>query len=127
MLQDAQPLIHYAPAGRATACGQSTDDAIHTEEVELVANCHECIAAAAAPLACPGGCGDALACSCYLDGYNAGLAAALATLPDVAARSPGNPPAAPAPAGQPPRQRAELLQERQKSGAAPESREGGAE
>ena len=70
--------IHYATNSQLTACGLSTDHAIHADEPELVAGCQECLDAAAAPLSCPGGCGDDLACSCYVDGYNAGLAAALA-------------------------------------------------
>ena len=78
-------MIHYTTNGRLTACGASTDYAVHTDEPELVAgsSCQECLDAAGEPLACPGGCGDALACSCYLDGYNAGLAAAIAALGKV--------------------------------------------
>ena len=76
-------IVHYAPSTTKTVCGQSTDFAVHTDEPELVAGCQECIAAADVPAGCPGGCGDALACSCYLDGYNAGLAAAVAALGKV--------------------------------------------
>ena len=73
-------MIHFATNGRRTACGASTQDVVHSDEADQVAGCLDCLDAAGAPLACPGGCGDALACSCYLDGYNAGLAAAIAAL-----------------------------------------------
>ena len=72
--------VHFARTCRQTACGLPTDFAIHTDEPALVSDCPECImAASVAPTGCPGGCGGDLACSCYLDGYNAGLAAALAS------------------------------------------------
>ena len=53
-------MIHYTTNGRLTACGASTDYAVHTDEPELVAgsSCQECLDAAGEPLACPGGCGD---------------------------------------------------------------------
>ena len=70
--------VHYATNSRLTACGLSTDFAIHTDEPEMVTQCNPCLAAAGEMDGCPGGCGGALACSCYVDGYNAGLAAALA-------------------------------------------------
>ena len=49
-------MIHYVTNDRLTACGASTDYAVHTDEPELVAGCQECIiAAAAVPAeACPG-------------------------------------------------------------------------
>ena len=72
-------VIHYARNARATACGASTDYATWTDEPEAVAGCGECLDAAAAPAGCPGGCDAGLwACTCYVAGYNAGLAAALA-------------------------------------------------
>ena len=59
-----QPTVHYTTNGRITVCGLSTDYATWTDEPEQVSSgCQECIAAAAAPLACPGGCG-AARCSC---------------------------------------------------------------
>ena len=60
MLQDAHPPIHYATNGRRTACGASTQEAVHSDEVDAVRGCQEC-----------------------LDGYNAGLAAAMASLGTV--------------------------------------------
>ena len=80
---DAHQVLHYATNGRRTACGLLTDYTIHTDEPETVAGCVECLDAAGEPLACPGGCGDDLACSCYVEGYNAGLAAATAALGKV--------------------------------------------
>ena len=78
--------IHYATNSRLTACGLSTDFAIHTNEPQTVTQCNPCLAAAGEMEGCPGGCGGALAdsdgflaCSCYLAGYTAGLAAALAS------------------------------------------------
>ena len=72
-------MIHFATNGRLTACGLSTDHAVHADEPEMVVGCQECLAAATVPLGCPGGCDSSLlACSCYVAGYNAGLVAALA-------------------------------------------------
>ena len=77
--EEGRYTVHYTTNGRTTVCGASTDFATWTDEPEQVSSgCQECLDAAATPVGCPGGCGDALACSCYVDGYNAGLAAALA-------------------------------------------------
>ena len=65
-------VIHFATTATATACGASTDYATWTDEPEGVAGCGECLAAAAAPTGCPGGCGDAVSCFCYGVGYVAG-------------------------------------------------------
>ena len=67
-------MIHFATNARATACGASTDYAVHTDEPELV-DCQECLAAAA-PVACPGGCGSAAQdCSCFHAGWDAAMVA----------------------------------------------------
>jgi hypothetical protein len=64
--------VHYTTNGRQTACGLSTDYATWTDEPEQVTGCGECLAAAAAPVGCPGGCGDAVSCFCHGVGYVAG-------------------------------------------------------
>ena len=72
---DAHQVLHYATNGRRTACGLLTDYTIHTDEPETVAGCVECLAAAA-PVACPGGCGDAAQdCSCFHAGWDAAMVA----------------------------------------------------
>ena len=76
-------MIHYTTNGRLTECGTSTQDVVHSDEVELVAGCIQCLAAAAAAAACPcpGGCGGAHECRCFAAGYNAGLSIAFGLRP----------------------------------------------
>ena len=77
-LFDAEPCVHYAPTGRLTACGLSTDYAVHTAERDVVSGCSECLAAAAAvPPQCTSCHYDY--CFCFEAGFAAGLAAALAS------------------------------------------------
>ena len=65
--------VHYAPAGRLTACSLSTDYAVHTDERDLVDGCGECLAAAAlVPQKC-GSCGYDY-CDCFEAGFAAGVA-----------------------------------------------------
>ena len=49
--------IHYATNSRLTACGLSTDFAIHTDEPQMVTRCNECLMATGELEGCAGGCG----------------------------------------------------------------------
>ena len=64
--------VHYATNIRLTACGLSTDFAIHTHEPQTVTRCNQCLVAAGEMEGCAGGCGDAHECGCFGSGWAAG-------------------------------------------------------
>ena len=64
--------VHYATNSRLTACGLSTDFAIHTHEPQTVTRWNQCLVAAGEMEGCAGGCGDAHECGCFGSGWAAG-------------------------------------------------------